>query len=292
MRIFKICFLSVRNTGGIEAEQAMRTRLNEEEHNMILDSVNALMKLRQKNNQKEIVSPSTPITGDSCSGVRGADEDGRKSNSTDKLIVTKAYYDANDSSDDSSADESEDSEDLTGVDADLELLNDRRPLSTGIEPLETKTLTDEDADLGPAEDGDEKRMEMAKRAENVFVSGTKHNVDDESNPEKSIIIDYDLENKKAINESIDTVMINDGSSCKSDLKTLINGDKKQNTASQVLSVKGLHALKIISDPANDREFSFSTFKPTGSSKTEEMSIQLPWQQPCINEECHIKKSSE
>lgn len=285
----KFVFLSVRGTGGIEAEQAMRARLNEEEHNMILDSVNALMKLRQKNHQRQDTPPSTPIIGDCCSGDCGADEDDRKSNSTDKLIVTKAYYDANGSSDDSSADESEDSEDLTGVDVDLELLNDRRPSSKEIEPLETKALTDgaDVRSLGPAE-----AAEMgAKRAENVFVSGTEHNVNDESNPGKSIIIDYDQADKKD-NGSSDTVTINDSASCKTDLKTLDNGDEKQNTASQVLSVNGLHALKIISDSANDRELDITTSRPARSSKTEETSIRLPWQQPCTNEECHIKKRSE
>lgn len=288
MRIFKICFLSVRGTGGIEAEQAMRTRINEEEHNMILDSVNALMKLRQKNNQIGNKPPSTSIIGDRCGGDCGVDEDDRKNNSTDQLIVTEAYYDANGSSDNSSADESENNEDLTGIDADLEFLTDRRPLSSEIEPLETKVLTDE-ADarlLGPAE-----TVQMGKRAENVFVSGTEQNVNDESNPEKSITLDIDQEDKKD-NESSDTVPIDDSASCKSDLKTLDNGDKKQNADSQIFSVNGLHALKIISDPANDRELSIYTSEPARSSKTEETSIRLPWQQSCTNEECHIKKSSE
>lgn len=281
--------MSVRGTGGIEAEQAMRMRLNEEEHDMILDSVNALMKLRQKNYQKENVPPSTSIIGDLCSGDCGADEDDRKSNSTDKLIVTKAYYDANSSSDDSSADGSEDNEDLTGIDADLELLDGRQPLSKEIEPLETKAPVDE-ADirwLGPVE-----TAEMGKRTENVFVNGTAHNVDGESNPEKSITTDYDREDKNDY-ESSDTMTVNDSASCKSDSKTLDdNGNENQNTASQVLSVNGLHAFKIISDPANDRELGVSTSELAHSNRTEETSIRLPWQQPCTNEECHIKKSSD
>lgn len=283
----KLFFLSVRGTGGIEAEQAMRTRLNEEEHNMILDSVNALIKLREKNYQKENAPPSTSIIGGLCSGDCGADEDDRKSNSTDKLIVTKAYYDANSSSDDSSTDGSEDNEDLTGIDADLELLDDRRPLSKEIEPLKTKTPADE-ADirwLGPVE-----TAEMGKRTENVFVNGIEHSVNGESNPEKSRTTDYDREDKNDY-ESSDTMTVNDSASCKSDSKTLDdNGNENQNIASQVLSVNGLHTLKIISDPANDRELGVSTSEPARSSRTEETSIRLPWKKPCTNEECHIKKS--
>lgn len=76
-----------RSSGGIEAEQAMRAKLNKEEENVIFDSVNALIKLRQKRN-KQVTLPIPKDNVDDC----GA---------TDKLIISKDYYDDCDSSDDS-----------------------------------------------------------------------------------------------------------------------------------------------------------------------------------------------
>lgn len=82
-----------RSTGGIEAEQAMRIKLNEEEQKKILDSVNALIEIRRKKNAH--IAPSS-LAGD---GDR-VESTGEKK-STTSLIISKDYYDQFDSSDDS-----------------------------------------------------------------------------------------------------------------------------------------------------------------------------------------------
>ncbi|CAI6343713.1 unnamed protein product [Macrosiphum euphorbiae] len=84
------------STGGIEAEQAMRTKLNEDEQKTISDSVNALMSLRRNRNVQIIPS---------ASGDSGHREGGDVRDSTDSLIVSKDYYDECDSSDDDSTDD-------------------------------------------------------------------------------------------------------------------------------------------------------------------------------------------
>ncbi|XP_029346209.1 dentin sialophosphoprotein [Acyrthosiphon pisum] len=84
------------STGGIEAEQAMRTKLNEVEQKTISDSVNALMSMRRNRNVQ--ITPS-------ASGDSGHREGVDVRDSTDSLIVSKDYYDECDSSDDDSTDD-------------------------------------------------------------------------------------------------------------------------------------------------------------------------------------------
>lgn len=91
-----MCF---RSTGGIEAEQAMRTKLNEEDQNNIMDSVNALMKLRRKKPRQIIPSTQKDDNG-------GYEGKVYEKDFTDSLIVSKDYYDECVSSDGDSADES------------------------------------------------------------------------------------------------------------------------------------------------------------------------------------------
>ncbi|XP_022166486.1 dynein assembly factor 1, axonemal-like [Myzus persicae] len=86
------------STGGIEAEQAMRTKLNEIEQKTISDSVNALISLRRNRNVQ--ITPSA--SGDSGQG-EGVDVSHH--DSTASLIVSKDYYDECDSSDDDSTDD-------------------------------------------------------------------------------------------------------------------------------------------------------------------------------------------
>lgn len=89
-------FYKYRSTGGIEAEQAMRIKLNEAEQKTISDSVNALMSMRQNRNVQ--ITPS-------ASGDSGHREDVDVRGSTDSLIVSKDYYDECGSSDDDSTDD-------------------------------------------------------------------------------------------------------------------------------------------------------------------------------------------
>ncbi|KAE9544160.1 hypothetical protein AGLY_001339 [Aphis glycines] len=81
------------STGGIEAEQAMRSKLNAEEQKTITDSVRAIMSLRRNRNVQ--ITPSA--SGDS--GFQGSFE-GR--DSTDSLVVSKDFYDECDSLDEDS----------------------------------------------------------------------------------------------------------------------------------------------------------------------------------------------
>jgi len=95
LKISVLNYFIIRSTGGIEAEQAVRTKLNEEEQKNIADSVNALVELRRKKNMQITTSTSKD----------NADRDEvKKIDSTDNFIVSKDYYDENDSSDDSSDD--------------------------------------------------------------------------------------------------------------------------------------------------------------------------------------------
>lgn len=87
-RLFYIIFFVYRSTGGIEAELAMRAKLNNEEQKNILDSVKGLMKLRQK----RAIHISQSISR----------ENGNGDITTDNVIVSKDYYENYDSSDDSS----------------------------------------------------------------------------------------------------------------------------------------------------------------------------------------------
>jgi len=89
-------FYKYRSTGGIEAEQAMRIKLNKAEQKSISDSVNALMSMRRNRNIQ--ITPS-------ASGDSGHREDVDVRASTDSLIVSKDYYDECDSSDDDSTDD-------------------------------------------------------------------------------------------------------------------------------------------------------------------------------------------
>lgn len=82
-----ICFF-YRSTGGIEAEQAMRSKLNNEEQKKILDSVKELMKLRRKRANQISQSISR--------------ENGNGDTTTDNIIVSKDYYEKCENSDDSS----------------------------------------------------------------------------------------------------------------------------------------------------------------------------------------------
>ncbi|XP_060854163.1 dynein axonemal assembly factor 1-like [Rhopalosiphum padi] len=84
------------STGGIEAEQAMRTKLNQDEQKVISDSVRAIMSMRRNRNVQ--ITPSASGDSGYQEGVDGRD-------STDSLIVSKDYYDECDSSDDDSADD-------------------------------------------------------------------------------------------------------------------------------------------------------------------------------------------
>ncbi|XP_060876207.1 dynein axonemal assembly factor 1 homolog [Metopolophium dirhodum] len=84
------------STGGIEAEQAMRTKLNEVEQKTISDSVNALMSMRRNRNVQ--ITPSAFGDSGHWEGVDVRD-------STDSLIVSKDYYNECDSSDDDSTDD-------------------------------------------------------------------------------------------------------------------------------------------------------------------------------------------
>lgn len=95
-----------RSTGGVEAEQAMRTKLNDEDQQIISDSVNALMGLRRKKHI-QITIPSDK--GDNLDGV-----DNDKHSGTDSIIISKDYYEKHDSSDESvkSNSDSEDSNDV------------------------------------------------------------------------------------------------------------------------------------------------------------------------------------
>lgn len=88
-----------RSTGGIEAEQAMRTKLNEEDQNNIMESVYALMKLPRKKRGQIIPSTKKDDNG-------GYEAKVYEKDFTDSLIVSKNYYDECISSDGDSADES------------------------------------------------------------------------------------------------------------------------------------------------------------------------------------------
>lgn len=85
--LFHIIFF-YRSTGGIEAEQAMRAKLNNDEQKKILDSVKELMKLRRKRATQ--ISQSI------------SQENGTGDKTTDNVIVSKDYYEKFKNSDDSS----------------------------------------------------------------------------------------------------------------------------------------------------------------------------------------------
>lgn len=95
-----------RSTGGVEAEQAMRTKLNDEDQQIISDSVNALMGLRRKKHI-QITTPS-----DKSDNLDRVDND--KHSATDSIIVSKDYYKEHDSSDESVKSNS-DSEDYNDI---------------------------------------------------------------------------------------------------------------------------------------------------------------------------------
>lgn len=83
-------FFYFRNAGGIEAEQAMRIKLNREEQTKISDSVNALMEMRKKKSI-EVTSLCSENTNN-----RNADI------SLNNYISSKDYYNEYDSENDSS----------------------------------------------------------------------------------------------------------------------------------------------------------------------------------------------
>lgn len=87
-RLFHIILFFYRSTGGIKAEQAMRTKLNNEEQKKIIDSVKELMKLRRK----RAIQISQSIS----------QENGTGDKTTDNVIVSKDYYEKCENSDDSS----------------------------------------------------------------------------------------------------------------------------------------------------------------------------------------------
>ncbi|XP_050436476.1 dynein axonemal assembly factor 1-like [Adelges cooleyi] len=93
------------STGGIEAEQAMRTKLIEEEQARINDSVNALLKLKV-NKQNEDSRPSYSTT----SGQEGSGDSGHRE--TTNMISSKDYY--SEYSDSESSDSSDDSRSSDG----------------------------------------------------------------------------------------------------------------------------------------------------------------------------------
>jgi len=90
-------FYISRSTGGIEAEQAMRIKLNEIEQKTISDSVKTLMSMRRNRNAQ--ITPSA--SGDNDGHQEGDD----RRDSRDSLIVSKDYYDECDSSEDDSTDD-------------------------------------------------------------------------------------------------------------------------------------------------------------------------------------------
>lgn len=87
-------FFFFRSTGGIEAEQTLRIKLNEEEHKKISDSVKDLIKLRQK---RTMVNGSlTPRDDNDRDVVK------EKDSVNSSLTISKDYYENNDSSSDES----------------------------------------------------------------------------------------------------------------------------------------------------------------------------------------------
>lgn len=296
--------------GGIKAEQALRTKLNEDEYNNILDSVNALVKLRQKSNDQ--TSKPTPTSmGDHCSNGDSAVEVVGK-RSTDSLLVTKDYYDENGSSDDSCSTGESVDDDFPGIDAVSMCSNDRRlQIATGKTDKRDK-INAIGIKVGPRTGEEDLQLssltnptETNTSTKNIVISRVKRNFDcSESDSKKNIKMNSgieDGENEKN-NNSVDVAMKNDEILRHSRFGKLNHQDVRKSAdtcetyssrnekTSQDISAKGLHALKIIPDPAEDNGFSLFLTKSASSDKIEDISIQLPWTQRCVEEKCHIKPS--
>ncbi|KAL5235914.1 hypothetical protein ACI65C_003324 [Semiaphis heraclei] len=135
------------STGGIEAEQAMRFKLNEIEQKTISDSVKALMSLRRNKNVQ--ITPSA--SGDSDGHREG--DDGR--DSKDSLIVSKDYYDECDSSEDDSTDDESSAKDPKPLVREIVDNHDGRDVSAAddsVDPSTRHNVGDNDEVLSDLED--------------------------------------------------------------------------------------------------------------------------------------------
>lgn len=199
---------SDRSVGGVEAEQALRVKITEEEHNTILDSVNALMKLRRTSDVQK--TPSTPKDG----GDFDDKIDGR--NSADNIIVSRDYYDqcgtSDESTDESTAEESpSDPEELNNNNCKgdgPERLNDL-PRNYGIAKVECDKKTNAKVGEkkpyvnGELADVSENKVEISEASfqelpssagsteevsgsRNALISENNESVEDESNSEKRV----------------------------------------------------------------------------------------------------------
>lgn len=294
--------------GGIEAEQALRTKLNEDEYNNILDSVNALVKLRRKSGD-QTCKPTPTLMGDHRSSV--VEVVGKRS--TDNLLITKDYYDEYGSSDDScSTGKSVNDDDFPGID-DVSMCSYDRRLQiatekadkrdhinaigikvgpkTGEEDLQSLSLTDP--------------TETSMCTKNMMISRVKRNFDcSETDSKKNFKINSGIEDGENENNNnrVEVTKKNDellhhsrfGKFNHQGVRKNANNcetySSRNEKTSQDISAKGLHALKIISDPTEDDGFSLFSSKSASLNKAEDISIQLPWTQRCVEEKCHIKQS--
>lgn len=307
----------------------MRTKLNEEDQKQILDSVNALMRLRRKEHTQ--ITPA----GDKADNIDEVNND-KHSTITDTVIVSKDYYEEHDSSDEST-DESVKSNSVNEDYSDTLERSQNPPL----EPPSTRTIVEIDQNIvindrqtvnNQLSNGDNENVINSKVDEfentnnnkiyfNTDVSQTcLNNLFESKKINKNNVSIHDNNRHEDSNNVIQNqqhivegTIINNMLSSASNLKKYSNQDMTvlQSTSvsvdddssnlvqtsktSRVLDSKGLHSLQIVPDDEDD-ELSLPTIsaitKPD-PNKTEELSICFPWKEPCLNEdEFYIKKMSQ
>ncbi|VVC27063.1 Leucine-rich repeat,Leucine-rich repeat domain, L domain-like [Cinara cedri] len=300
------------STGGTEAEQAMRTKLNEEDQKNILDSVNTLMGLRRRKEHIQI----TPA-GDTTDNLDGVNND-KHTTVTDTVIVSKDYYEEHDSSDESTDESVKSTSDSEDYSDHLERSQKRQ-----LQQLSTRTIVEIDGCnvVHGVDDRQTVNNHLSDGKNGSIINNEVNEFDNSVRSEKDSNTDVVLINEN--NENEDNSLIQnqqqntDITITNSALSNVNNFEKckiediivKQSTGasgsdsslslvqtgktSKVLCTKGLHSFEII--PNTDDELGLPTVTAITEPdpNTEELSICLPWKQFYLNEdEYYIKKMSE
>lgn len=277
-----------RSIGGIEAEQAMRKKLKEENEATLLDSVKSLMTLRLQKGNNTII------------------DDFIKTNKNDNLIVSKDYYDINDSSDDSS-DESvkvnqlvcemnSNSENYSG-DADA---LEKNAINTFENNDKILFVTCNSTDM-TNKSSSTKSIKLCK--ENEFIieknndynqSNEKHdNINNTKNNKLLCDNNFLTSKNQHIDEkqSVENIFKDEKTSNQKMNENLAieNNSKDEDTSQIVCTNHSYCSLEIIPDA--DDESHLSLFE-SEQKKIENISILLPWQQSNLNEEKTIIKIIE
>lgn len=262
------------------------------------------MKSRRKSDER---TRPTPIKGDCGSGNCSGAAEVVEKRLRDGLLVTKDYYDEYGSSDDFSSNDESVDDDIPGTNAVSMHSNDQQTARTEkADERGGKIVTDrkvdprtgeEDIQLSCSFEANECRENvLISRVERVFGSGesdlkkniheTNSVIEDGENDDKCSSVDVMMKNGELLSRRSfgDQYVKKSVDTCS---KSCLLGNEK---TSRVLSTKGSHALKIIPDPAEDDEFSSAVSETPSSDKVEDISIRLPWTPPCVEEECHIKRS--